>query len=228
MYRVLFIDYDGTLHDSDAKYAAKLDGVLGLSGMVIWKAYVHVHRRIVHLRYPEKHDDYFFHQELLFEHLKRPFELAAALDLAARFREAQEECWTKPVFFPDALPFLNRVKEGRVLCLTTGDNAPEKVQALETAGGKIYFTYALDKDRLGLKGRSPSYYSNAVMSTKSRPEDTLVIGDSLEHDIAAARSAGLATLWVNRAGRALAENCSAPDYQARDLTEALAYVQQVG
>jgi len=224
MYRVLFIDYDGTLHDSDAKYAAMLDGVLGLKGLDIWRAYLHVHRGIVHPRYPEKHDDYFFHQKLLFEHLKKPFELAAALDLAERFREAQEECWTRPVFFPDALPFLDRVKDGHVLCLTTGDNAPEKVQALEKAGGKRYFSYALDKDRLGLKGGSPSYYRNAVMSTKALPEEVLVIGDSLEHDMAAARRAGLATLWVNRKGHALAENRPSPDHQVRDLTEALAYV----
>ena len=66
MKKVLFIDYDGTLHDSDAKYAARLDGILGLDGMQIWKAYLHVHRGIVHVQYPEKHDDFFFHQRLLF------------------------------------------------------------------------------------------------------------------------------------------------------------------
>ena len=220
MRKVLFIDYDGTLHDSNAKYAAKLNGILGLDGMQIWKAYLHVHRGIVHVRYPEKHDDFFFHQRLLFDYLKKPYDNKVARTLAGRFRQAQQETWRNPSFYPDALPFLNKVKENHILCLTTGDYAPEK------AGGASYFRYSFDKDHLGLKGHS-SYYSNAVMSTNTRPEDVLVIGDSLEHDISAAKGAGLATVWVNRRGITLTEDLPRPDFQAKDLLEVLAYIQNL-
>jgi len=225
MKKVLYIDYDGTLHDSDAKYAAKLNGILGLDGMQIWKAYLYVHRGIVHVRYPEKHDDFFFHQRLLFDYLKKPYDDKIARTLAGRFRQAQQETWTNPSFYPDALPFLNKVKQNHILCLTTGDYAPEKAKALEKAGGASYFRYAFDKDHLGLKGHSSSYYSNAVMSTKSRPEDVLIIGDSPEHDIAAAKDAGLATVWVNRRGLTLSGNLPKPDFQARNLTEVLSYIE---
>jgi HAD superfamily hydrolase (TIGR01509 family) len=224
MKKVLFIDYDGTLHDSDAKYAVKLDGTLGLAGMQIWKAYLHVHRGIVHVRYPEKHDDFFFHQRLLFDYLKKPYDGRVAHTLAGKFRQAQQETWTNPTFYPDALPFLNKVRTNHILCLTTGDYAPEKAKALEKMAGASYFSYAFDKDHLGLKGHSSSYYKNAVMSTKSPPEDVLVIGDSLEHDIAAAKEAGLATVWVNRRGISLTENSPRPDFQARDLWEVLGYI----
>jgi len=225
MKKVLFIDYDGTLHDSDAKYAAKLDGILGLEGMQIWKAYLHVHRGIVHVRYPEKHDDFFFHQRLLFDYLKKPYDDRVARTLAGRFRQAQQETWRDPSFYPDTLPFLNKVRENHILCLTTGDYAPEKAKALEKKGGVSYFSYAFDKDHLGLKGHSSSYYSNAVMSTKSHPEDVLVIGDSLEHDIASAKGAGLATVWVNRRGISLTENSPRPDFQTNDLWEVLSYIE---
>jgi len=225
--KVLFIDYDGTLHDSDAKYAAKLDGILGLDGMQIWKAYLYVHRGIVHVQYPEKHDDFFYHQRLLFDQLKKPYDDKVAHILAGRFRQAQQETWKNPSFFPDALPFLNEVKQNHILCLTTGDYAPEKAKALEKAGGMRYFSYAFDKDHLGLKGHSNSYYVNAVMSTKSRPEDIIVIGDSPEHDIAAAKKAGLATVWVNRRGIVLTVDLPKPDFQARDLMEVLSYIQNL-
>jgi len=225
MKKVLFIDYDGTLHDSDAKYAAKLNGILGLDGMQIWKAYLHVHRGIVHVRYPEKHDDFFFHQRLLFDYLKKPYANKVARTLAGRFRQAQQETWRNPSFYPDALPFLNKVKENHILCLTTGDYAPEKAKALEKAGGMSYFRYAFDKDHLGLKGHSSSYYDNAVMSTKSRPEDVLVIGDSPEHDISAAKGAGLSTVWVNRRGITLTEGLPRADFQAKDLLEVLSYIE---
>ena len=227
MKKVLFIDYDGTLHDSDAKYAAKLDGILGLEGMQIWKAYLYVHRGIVHVRYPEKHDDFFFHQKLLFDYLKKPYDDRVARTLAGKFRQAQLETWTNPTFYPDALPFLNKVREKHTLCLTTGDHAPEKAKALEKLGGVSYFSYAFDKDHLGLKGHGSSYYKNAVMSTKSPPEDVLVIGDSLEHDIAAAKEAGLATVWVNRRRIVLTENLPKPDFQAKDLWEVLSYIEDL-
>ena len=227
MKKVLFIDYDGTLHDSDARYAAKLDGILGLDGMQIWKAYLHVHRGIVHTRYPEKHDDFFFHQRLLFDYLKKPYDDKIARTLAGKFRQAQYDTWTNPLFYPDAIPFLNKVKDKHILCLTTGDYAPEKARALEKAGGASYFSYTFDKDHLGLKSSSNSYYSNAVMSTKARPEDVLVIGDSLEHDIAAAQGAGLATVWVNRRGITLTENLPKPDFQAKSLMEVLGYIENL-
>ena len=225
MKKVLFIDYDGTLHDSDAKYKAKLDGIFGLNGIDIWRAYIQVHRGIVHTQYPEKHDDFFFHQRLLFDYLKKPYEEQVANELAGKFRQAQLETWTNPTFYPDALPFLNKVKDKHILCLTTGDYAPEKAKALEKAGGVSYFSYVFDKDHLGLKGHSNSYYNNAVMSTNSRPEDIIVIGDSPEHDIAAAKGAGLATVWVNRRGIVLTDNLPHPDFEARDLREALTYIE---
>jgi FMN phosphatase YigB (HAD superfamily) len=65
------------------------------------------------------------------------------------------------------------------------------------------------------------------MSTKSRPEDVLVIGDSPEHDISAAKSAGLATVWVNRRGIPLTGNLPRPDYQAKDLWQVLAYIENL-
>jgi HAD superfamily hydrolase (TIGR01509 family) len=195
--------------------------------MQIWKAYLHVHRGIVHVQYPEKHDDFFYHQRLLFDYLKKSYDDKVARTLAARFRQAQQETWGNPSFFPDAIPFLNKVKDKHILCLTTGDYAPEKARALEKAGGASYFSYTFDKDHLGLKSSNNSYYSNAVMSTKSRPEDVLVIGDSLEHDIAAAKGAGLATVWVNRRGIPLTKNLPRPDFQAKDLMEALSYIQNL-
>ena len=219
----LFIDYDGTLHDSDAKYAAKLDGILGLSGSQIWEAYLWVHREIVHRQYPEKHDDSLFHQKLLFEHLKQPYDAGEAQRIADRFWEAQEECWTKPSFFPDTFPFLNGAKEKHLLCLATGDYAPEKAEALEKAGGRSYFAYAFDRSQLGVKGES-SYFKNALITTNSRPEDGVVIGDSLAHDIVAAKAAGLTTVWLNRKGIPGVTTPPRPDYEARDLLEVLTYI----
>ena len=225
MSKILFIDYDGTLHDTDAKYAAKLDGMLGVTGEQIMKAYLAVHREIVHQRYPEKHDDFFFHQKLICEHLKKPYHESEARRVARGLKEAQEECWTDPSFFPESLHFLAQVKQRHILCLATGDHAAEKANAVEKVAGRSYFNYAFDHNHLGLKGSS-TYFANALMSTNSRPEDAVAIGDSLEHDIAAAKEAGIRTVWVNRKGLSPPiDNSALPDYQAKDLFEVLDYLK---
>jgi HAD superfamily hydrolase (TIGR01549 family) len=224
MSKVLFLDYDETLHDTKAKFAIKLDGIYGLNAGDLMDAYLIVHRGIVHIQYPEKHDDFFFLQRLLAEHLGKPYDKDEALKMARRFKEAQEECWTNPTFFPETFHFLDRVKERHILCLTTGDYAMEKANALEKAGGRSYFSYAFDHTHLGLKGSS-DYFLNALMSTNSQPQDVIAIGDSLEHDIATAQEAGIKTIWVNRRGQLPLDNSPSPDYQATDLFEVLKFLE---
>ena len=226
MSKILFIDYDETLHDTYAKFAIKLDGIYGLSAEQILDAYLTVHRGIVHPQYPEKHDDFFFHQKLLADQLGKPYRKDEARKMATRFKEAQEECWTNPIFFPESLYFLDKVNEKHILCLTTGDYAQEKADALEKAAGRSYFSYVFDDTHLGLKGSS-AYFANALMSTNSRPEDAVVIGDSLEHDIAAAKEVGIAAVWVNRRGLPPIADSPMPDYQAKDLFEVLNYLEDL-
>jgi len=225
MSKVLFIDYDETLHDTRAKFAIKLDGIYGVSADKIMDAYLAIHRGIVHIQYPEKHDDFYFHQILIAERLGKPYDENEALRMAKMFQEAQEECWTNPIFFPETLNFLDKVKERHILCLTTGDFARPKADAVEKAAGRSYFSYAFDHTHLGLKGSS-DYFKNALMSTNSRPEDVIVIGDSLEHDVAAAQEAGIAAVWINRRGQSPLSNSPRPDYQAEDLFEVLDYLDR--
>jgi FMN phosphatase YigB (HAD superfamily) len=65
------------------------------------------------------------------------------------------------------------------------------------------------------------------MSTNSLPDDAVAIGDSLEHDIAAAKEAGIATVWVNRRGLSPIGESPDPDYEAKDLLEVLDYLESL-
>lgn len=223
MSRILFIDYDGTLHDTDAKFAVSLDGIYGLSSQQLIEAFLVVHRTIVHMHYPDRHDDFFFHQRLLTDHLKRPYDEKEARMAAGRFDEAHEERWKNPTFFRDTFYFLDKVREKHILCLTTGDFARQKADALERAAGKNYFSYAFDHMQLGIKGNS-KFFNNALMSTNSLPGEAIVIGDSLEQDIAAAGEAGIPTIWVNRKGSPPTGIRINIDCEAKDLIEALEYI----
>lgn len=144
--------------------------------------------------------------------------------VASRLQEAQEQCWKRPIFFPDSLPFLEEAgRRGYRLYLATGDYAREKAESLEREGRKKYLEGAFDQSHLGVKGDA-SYFQKALELTRCRAEEATMAGDSLLHDIAAAQAVGLGTIWVNRRGEPLPADCPAPDHQVRDLREALKYL----
>jgi len=219
------VDYDNTLNDSDSKFIVKLDGVMGLPGGTLWEIYLkRVHREIVHARYPEKHDDAEFHCKLIFEYLGKPYDELAAKLLIKRYREAEEESWKNPAFFPDALPFLDGVKKrGYKLCLITGGHALEKAQSLEKRGSKAYFDHVFGEDTLGYRKTDVNYYWNALRLSGSKPAETVSVGDTLTHDIMPATSVGITTIWVNRKGESPQKNRK-PDYEVRNLLEAFNYL----
>ena len=137
------VDYDNTLHDSDSKFTAKLDGIMGLEGRVLWDVYLKkAHRDIVHKRFPEKHDDGVFHCKLVFEYLHKPYDRSVANDLMRRYKEAEEECWKNPKLYPETIPFLNHLKVRKcTVCLITGGHAVEKARGIEKSGSRKYFNY---------------------------------------------------------------------------------------
>jgi len=222
--KTLLVDYDNTLHDSDAKFFAKWDGILGLSGQQLWQLYIGVHREIVHRLYPERHDDADFQCRLIFERLGRPYDRTVAERIVRGYREAEEACWKDPTPFPDAIAFLDTVKaRGYQLCLATGEHAQEKAQAMDRLGSKQYFDYIFEEDRVGRIKADPEYYRRVLAACQAAPEEATMVGDSLPNDIIPAQAVGITTIWVNRQ-REDASPRTRPDHTVHSLTEALKYL----
>lgn len=59
-----------------------------------------------------------------------------------------------------------------------------------------------------------------------RPEEALLVGDSLEEDIQGAKRVGLRTLWLNWGGVSVPPGLLAPDAQVRSLADVGAYLSQ--
>ena len=51
----------------------------------------------------------------------------------------------------------------------------------------------------------PEYYALALKFSNSRARETVVIGDTLTHEILLAKSVGIKTIWVNRKNEIAAE-----------------------
>jgi len=200
MIRTALIDYDGTIHDTDAVLIRSLDGVLGLSGKELYNIYVYdVHRALVHKRYLDKHDDIMFHCRLIFRHLNRPFDREAAEMICKKFEEASEIAKKHPIYFPDALPALTRMMEMDIrLYLSTGTGAEEKARTLERFSSIRYFTDIFSEARMGSLKTEPEYYRAALKIAKSDPIESVSIGDTPLSDIRPAKLVGIRTIWVNR------------------------------
>jgi len=226
MIGTILIDYDGTLHDSDAVFAAKLDDLLGLSGEDLYRAYLDIHRNIIHEHYPERHDDMGLHWRLLLQHLGKRYDRETAELLDKRFSEAAEAVVKHPRFFNDTFPFLDQLAEADYeIVLSTGQRTLDKAEALRRAGGKDYFSHVLGEEILGHLKNDPAYYREALKRLGTTAERSVSIGDTILTDIYPAKVVGIKTIWVNRRGEKPPTNPErTPDYEVSNLISALDYL----
>ena len=133
-YWNILIDFDGTLHDTEAIFYSKLDGLFGLDGKTLYNLYLfEIHRKLVHEHFPKRHNDRRFHCELLCHHLKKPIDKKIISLLDKRFKEAEEIVFSSPKFFEDAKDFLDlAICAGHRLCLSSGGgNSVAKAETIK-------------------------------------------------------------------------------------------------
>ena len=198
----VLMDYDGTLHDHDAVITRSIDGILGQPGHQLYHTWRYrIHRDIIHTQHLDRHDDMLFHAQLLFQHLQTPYHHPTAQQLVQKFHEADQTAKTNPIYFPDAIPTLDTLKDhGITLCLSTGRNAEEKAETLAKHTGTHHFTHIFSEPALGLLKTEPEYYAKALAVAGADPRDTYSVGDTPLSDIRPANLTGITTIWINRVG----------------------------
>lgn len=200
MITTVLMDYDGTLHDWDSIIIQSLDGIMSFGGEEFYDTWTFdIHRGLVHTMYMEKHDDMMFHCKLLFEHLNRPFDREIANEICEKFDHAIKKSIDAPIYFPDAIPALDAMKERDLqICLSTGTGAELKAEALEKFTGTRYFEHIFSEPSIGYFKTEPKYYIIALKRANVKPEEAVSIGDTPLSDIRPAKLAGIKTIWLNR------------------------------
>lgn len=128
--------------------------------------------------------------------------------------------------FPDAIETLRTVraaKPHRRLGLIT--NGPAEVQStkIDLLGIRPWFDFCLISGEYGYWKPDRQIFQAALDLGHAPPDDTVMIGDSPEHDMAGAEAIGIPTIWMNRQHRAWPKAIPAPTYTALDL----GYVRQL-
>lgn len=138
--------------------------------------------------------------------------LGAHLDEFAALFFARRYALSRP--FPDALPALAALRPHHLLGFATNGNS-----RAERCGLAGQFAFALYAHEGGLPKKPAPEFFAAVVAAAGLPAARIVhVGDSPEHDVAAAQRAGLRAVWLNRGGLPRPPGLE-PDAEVSTLTD---------
>jgi len=105
--------------------------------------------------------------------------------LAIRFAE--------PVIFDDVRPCLEVLQDSYRLGVITNGNSK-----LDSLGLDHFFAVEFAAEAVGFAKPDPRIYTHAARSVGADPAELIMVGDSYEKDVVAARRAGWSALWLRR------------------------------
>ena len=124
---------------------------------------------------------------------------ALAEELGHRFateRRARHEV------FADAGPTLSALKQSHAMGLLTNGAGCLQREKLAASGLSGYFDAVIVSSEFGTAKPDAAIFEHALSHLHTAPRSAVMVGDSLARDFDGAIAAGLAGVWVNRAGLA--------------------------
>ncbi len=117
--------------------------------------------------------------------------------LAAVVEALEYDCLQDLEVIPGAHDCLRVLSErGYRLGIVSSAGFPPFVErALETLGLRTYFSEVLTSAEEGIYKSDPEIFRRAVSRLDAQPSEAVHIGDHALYDVAAARRAGLSTIW---------------------------------
>lgn len=100
-------------------------------------------------------------------------------------------------------------------------NGPAEVQRakVELLGVAALVHFIVISGEFGVEKPDPAIFREALRLADATADEAVYVGDSAEHDVAGARAAGLAVVWVNRDGGPWTGVGARPDIEVRGIGE---------
>ncbi|MGV6829399.1 MAG: YjjG family noncanonical pyrimidine nucleotidase [Flavobacteriales bacterium] len=99
--------------------------------------------------------------------------------------------------FKDALEVLNYLSKKYTLHIITNGFKNVQQQKITNSGIKKYVTTITTSEEVGVKKPNPKIFFKALDKAKTKPQNSIMIGDSFEADIQGAKKIGMKTLYFN-------------------------------
>jgi putative hydrolase of the HAD superfamily len=139
----------------------------------------------------------------------------ASAELAERF-PCERACRLRP--FAETLPALVELRRAglSLVMLTNGDRDLQRRKAVGSGLAPL-FDHVVISGVVGVGKPEPGVFVHALGLCGARPEEAVMVGDSLERDIAGGAAAGLPTVWLDRFAAGLPPGAPAPSATLPDL-----------
>jgi len=121
--------------------------------------------------------------------------------------------------FDDVMPALVALRRQYKLCSLTNGNAD-----LNQIGMADLFHHNLSAESVGAAKPSAKMFHEACRLANVHPAEAVHIGDDPDHDVMAARDAGMKTVWINRK-QADWPHATTADAEVRTLAELTTWLQ---
>jgi putative hydrolase of the HAD superfamily len=143
---------------------------------------------------------------------------ALAATIATAFAHRRRE---RMQLFPDALACLAGWRaHGLCLGLVTNGDASQQRDKIARHALAGYFDVIVIEGEFGAGKPDEVIYRHALDTLGARAEDTCMVGDHLEFDVAGAQRLGMQGIWIDRAAGGLPAGCVVrPDHIIRTLPE---------
>ncbi len=152
---------------------------------------------------------------------RRFTEAVNAPEQAAAFQQAfQRALSVRTVFVPDANRVIRSLSSRFPLYAASNGMQEMQLSRLKSAGLLSYFSDVFISDEIGFEKPDGRFFSECLHRIHFRPEEVLMVGDSLQSDIVGGAKSGLKTCWLNMAKRPNPSGVI-PDYEIRGLLELL-------
>jgi putative hydrolase of the HAD superfamily len=137
--------------------------------------------------------------------------------IGARHFELRDRAMTP---LPGAIAALRRLRSRRVrLGLVTNGGSDTQRSKIERFELEPYFDYIAIEGEVGIGKPDRAAYENGLQQLAANAEETWMVGDSLERDVAGAQAAGILGIWLDRHARGLSTESPRPDRVIRSLAE---------
>ena len=156
-----------------------------------------------------------------FSHLMEETGEAATPDeaaaMAADYRRAYVAAWR---MVPGAFELLEALHPHAPIGVVSNNAVGEQIEKIRSCGLAPFLDTVVISEEAGVAKPDPRIFEIALARLGCTAEETVMVGDAWDNDIAGARSAGVRAVWFNRFGVRAPEFCHVAELRSFEPADA--------
>jgi len=200
MYKHIFFDLDHTLLDFAAGEHMAITQVIESEGLMMTAELFEQYQSINKMLWQALERGEIKKDEVLTRRFSEFFQLQAiTVDGGLKeqiFRTAINDSHQLLPGAIDILEYLKNKPKPVILSSATNGVYTTQMKRMTDAGIYSYFRYHFISEEIGYSKPQPEFFAYALQQTKAKPEEVLMVGDSVTSDIAGAKAAGIDSCYI--------------------------------